>query len=73
MNKEAEIGKPLRNCDVGTAEEQYDRHDRYCGMNHKCFKCVDVDNALMGCMTCFAMWLHMPYKEEEMENEREVK
>ena len=29
MNKEAENGRPLRNCDVGTAEEQLERHDKF--------------------------------------------
>ena len=35
MNKEAEIGKPIRNCDVGTAEEQAERQSRFCDMNTK--------------------------------------
>ena len=30
MNKEAEISRPLRNCDLGTAEEQDSRHSNWC-------------------------------------------
>lgn len=29
MNKEVEISRPLRNCDVGTVEEQIERFESY--------------------------------------------
>ena len=56
MNKEAEIGKPLRNCDVGTAEEQAERWQDYCD---------DVtrgDCPPTSCRGCPFYWAQMPYE-----------
>lgn len=43
-----------RNCDVGTPEEQVERHDEWCDRD----KCIPKD-----CTFCFAKWLQMPYEE----------
>ena len=57
MNREVEFGRPLRNCDVGTAEEQNNRFMRFC------------DNVSMKycwgreCSKCIFHWLQMPYKK----------
>ena len=67
MNKEAEIGKPLRNCDVGTAEEQAERYGRYCdkftsdGMH--CETCPCCGKIPFG--KCEFAWAQMPYEAEE--------
>lgn len=51
-----------RNCDVGTAEEQFVRHDRYCASQPTCRKCSEMNGADL-CVSCFAKWAQMPYKE----------
>ena len=67
MNKEVEIGKPLRNCDVGTYVEQADRFNKFCekqgrecAIGHKgncpIFKGYKVD--------CGIVWEQLPYEEE---------
>ena len=59
MNKEAEIGRPLRNCDVGTADEQLERHDKFCASSiAECGGVITND-----CIRCFARWAQMPYEE----------
>ena len=59
MNKEAEIDRPLRNCDVGTAEEQAERHDKFCASSiAECGGVITND-----CIRCFARWAQMPYEE----------
>lgn len=59
MNREAEIGRPRRNCDVGTAEEQMKRqYDTMCNTTKAC---PDSD---WSCKKCFAEWEQMPYESE---------
>ena len=60
----AALSAPPRNCDVGTAEEQYDRHDKYCNSQPTCRKCLREDAASM-CISCFAKWAQMPYEAQE--------
>jgi hypothetical protein len=67
MNKEAEIGKPLRNCDVGTAMEQAERQDKYC-MLQDCHKCYTKD-AAYECTKCYAKWSQEPYEEGESDEQ----
>ena len=62
MNKEAEIGKPLRNCDVGTAEEQAERHSRFCISQHGlCTRCPAHRRTHNGCVLA---WAQMSYEAE---------
>lgn len=68
MNKEAEIGKPLRNCDVGTAEEQTKRFSDFCKAHRhpdlpRCAGCP-LENTTSDTGCSFA-WAQMPYEEEE--------
>ena len=49
-----ELKKSLRNCDVGTAEEQVERHLKLCNNDRCVFAC---------CSVCFAEWSQMPYDE----------
>ena len=54
---EAALSVPPRNCDVGTAEEQFKRFDRWC--NSRVLKnCLGLD-----CRKCFIAWSQMPYEE----------
>ena len=54
----------LRNCDVGTAEEQQARHHAWCceygifGDNK-----VNCSNPDMRCALCALRWAQMPYEE----------
>ena len=51
------LSKPPRNCDVGTADEQAERLDRWC--DRKNFKaCWGI-----GCRECLIAWAQMPYEE----------
>ena len=67
MNREVEIGRPLRNCDVGTDVEQADRFNKFCGKqgdecaiggkgNCPIFKGHKVD--------CGIVWAQLPYEKE---------
>jgi len=56
------IALPLRNCDVGTAEEQYKRHLKFCKHNRKC---LTNDGFSIPCARCFAKWAQEPHKERE--------
>ena len=47
------LKKSLRNCDVGTAEEQVERHVKWCNNDRCVFTC---------CSVCFAEWSQMPYE-----------
>ena len=52
--------EPLRNCDVGTAEEQIKRHRAYCkDPNMMCGR-----SSSLVCRKCFAEWAQMPYEKE---------
>jgi hypothetical protein len=56
LNKaEAVINEPLKNCDIGTAEEQLKRHSKWCATS-KDFSCAPTM-----CRKCFANWSQMPY------------
>lgn len=60
--KEA-LTEPIRNCDVGTADEQMKRqHDTMCNTTKAC---PDSD---WSCKKCFAEWAQMPYKEQKKIN-----
>lgn len=57
------LAAPPRNCDVGTADEQYERWLEFCGRyDHACAGCPfdDYDRSLA---YCFAGWAQMPYEE----------
>ena len=59
INREAEIGRPLRNCDVGSAEEQYNRFVHCC--TSRKIPCRRYDT--FSCAKCYAVWSQMPYEE----------
>lgn len=57
------LSAPPRNCDVGTVDEQINRHYRYCSCRlgdgddpHGCER--------MSCSECVLRWAQMEYKEE---------
>ena len=61
--KEA-LAEPIRNCDVGTAEEQDARHSKWCGHygidGDMEVACAHQD---MSCTLCSLRWAQMPYEE----------
>ena len=60
------INAPARNCDVGTAEEQYKRFMNMCNSKdvRQCAEC-SMRGFTPGCSRdrCFANWAQMPYEE----------
>ena len=57
------LASPQRNCDVGTVKEQLYRHEKYCNLQTTCKRWLRDNDSSM-CISCFANWLHKPYKEE---------
>ena len=70
MAKAALSAQP-RNCDVGTADEQSDRFDKFCYSHSKCHKCPvkSIWNSqhrqkqLREIIRCEIIWSQMPYDE----------
>jgi len=67
MNKEVEIGKPPRNCDVGSAKEQGERYKAYCRKHFtpgrfggSCHRCPLKDRRGWSCQIA---WAQMSYNE----------
>ena len=73
IDAKSALAKPLRNCDVGTIEEQKKRFSEFCASNADPF---EIDKwkcgrqcPLYGKCKCEFDWLQMPYKEREESNE----
>ena len=63
-----ELKKSLRNCDVGTAEEQDARHSKWCrsyGIDGTMY--VPCARPNMNCSLCALRWSQMPYDEGGVE------
>ena len=58
----AALAEPIKNCDVGTVEEQIDRMLEFCGRKGKCTRC---EHHKIGTMfrECTLRWAQMPYEE----------
>lgn len=56
------LTEPLRNSEVGTAEEQVERYMNFCHNFPKCTGCPCV--GLVKYNKCEFAWLQMPYKSE---------
>ena len=54
------LSTPPRNCDEGTAEEQYERLHRFC-ISHECRSCPCKTDRNNG--ACSIVRTQMPYKE----------
>lgn len=66
LNKsKAALSEPIRNCDVGTAEEQEKRFVALCNKQHDdCFMCPVQNNMKSQC-DCKFVWAQMPYEKGE--------
>lgn len=60
----AVLAEPLRNCEVGTAEEQIERYRNFCKTYSSCRRCPCQKNNDITTAKCFANWSQMPYKGE---------
>ena len=66
----AALSRPLRNCDVGTADEQDERFGRFCveKRSGSCSGCPDAVGGLTvanGISECALVWAQMPYEAQE--------
>lgn len=53
------LAKRPRQCDVGSAEEQIERHREWCRRD------TDSSYCCNDCRDCFARWAQMPYEAKE--------
>lgn len=57
------LAAPPRNCDVGTAEEQFERWEVFCAKyDNYCTGCPCDTSPMVA--NCFAKWAQMDYKKE---------
>ena len=57
---------PLRNCDVGTAEEQFKRYLAFCHSESRgCEYCPANRTRLRGTSNCDLAWAQMPYEAQQ--------
>ena len=61
----AALAEPLRNCEVGTVEEQVERWKEFCNKFKECDICPHMREGEILSARCFARWSQMPYKKEE--------
>lgn len=60
------LATPPRNCDVGTAEEQFKRFLAFCHSESRgCKHCPANRTRLRGTSNCDLAWAQMPYEAEE--------
>ena len=59
----AALAEPIRNCDVGTAEEQYARVRAFCKRHKVGLRCVDCPVNGVLPKNCALIWAQMPYEE----------
>ena len=60
----AALAEPVKNCDVGTAEEQRVRFEAWCEKQPEryCKACTECQTQRYA-INCFCKWAQMPYKE----------
>lgn len=61
----AALSEPIRNCDMGTAEEQSERLLRFCQNHPRCAECPCCGHVKYN--KCDLAWAQLPY--EELEND----
>ena len=59
----ATLAEPIRNCDVGTAEEQSARFDAHCRKHMGCLTCPLREKDGSVPKHCEFAWSQMPYEE----------
>lgn len=74
----AALAEPVRNCDVGTAQEQIERWEKFCQAHHEYWKPSKSLTAIQKCnCPCkegngcnYFIWAQMPYEEGGAEHDR---
>lgn len=62
---DAALAEPVLNCEVGSAEEQYNRFDKICSGTHATEDCPLFEKTSPCCSPyCFARWAQMLYESE---------
>lgn len=64
-NARAALDEPIRNCEVGTAEEQAKRLDRFCTGRGCRFGGDDANKCPLNPDFCELAWAQMPYQKED--------
>ena len=60
----AALAEPVKNCEVGTAEEQSERFDKFCHANINTQRCCGDCPAFRTTRDdCELIWAQMPYEE----------
>ena len=62
------LSAPPRNCDVGTAEDQFKRYLNFCRRHEYscgCARCPANKTRIRGTSNCDIAWAQMPYAAEE--------
>ena len=59
------LALPRRNCDVGTAEEQFERWKALCNQYEDSCEGCPCDGYPYTPDYCFAMWAQMPYEADD--------
>lgn len=57
------LAEPVKNCEVGTIEDQTRRYEDYCRAHTKVSGCTGCP--LVGCRRCQIAWAQMPYEAKE--------
>lgn len=57
------LAEPPRNCDVGTAKEQHERHLKFCDEHARYMRCSQCPAGSNNIVTCHFTWMQMPYEE----------
>ena len=66
---EAALASPPRNCDVGTAEEQFERWQSFCDKFDDDCKGCPCDGHSSSLTYCFSKWAQLPYEEGDKDGE----
>ena len=59
----AALALPRRQCDVGTAEEQYGRYEKFCCSHYREYSVGHCSQCPFSEPTCKLEWAQMPYEE----------
>lgn len=65
----AALAAPPRNCDVGTAEEQFERWQSFCDKFDDDCKGCPCDEHSSSLTYCFSKWAQMSYEEGDNDGE----
>ena len=66
LDAKAALAEPVKNCEVGTAEEQSERFDKFCHANINTQRCCGDCPAFRTTRDdCELVWAQLPYEAKE--------